>query len=67
MKLLEGLPYRDFNCRVVYYTPGGHRRTAHHKTRAVMADIALDIAERQLKADKRRLVARVTYGEAIEQ
>jgi hypothetical protein len=67
MKLLEGLPYRDFNCRLVYYTPAGHRRHFYGKTRAVMADIALDIAERQLKADKRRLVARVTYGEAIEQ
>lgn len=67
MKLLEGLPYRDFNCRLVYYTPAGHRRHFYGKTRAVMADIALDIAERQLRADKRRLVARVSYGEAIEQ
>ena len=67
MRLLEGLPYRDFNCRLVYYTPAGRRCHSYHKTRAVMADIALDIAERQLRADKRRLVARITYGEAIEQ
>ena len=65
--LLDGLPYRDFNCLLIYRTPAGHRRQSRHKTRAVMADIALDIAERQLRADKRRLVARVTYGEAIEQ
>jgi len=64
---LEGLPYRDFNCRLVYYTPAGHRRHFYGKTRAAMADIALEIAERQLRADKRRRVARVSYGEAIQQ
>lgn len=57
----------DFNCRMVYYTPAGHRRTVHLKTRAIAADLALDVAERQLRGDKRRLVARITYGEAIEQ
>ena len=57
----------DFNCRLVYYTPAGNRRHSYHKTRATCADIALDIAERQLRSDKRRHVARVTYGEAIQQ
>ena len=67
MKLLEGLPYRDFNCRLVYYTPAGRRCHSYHKTRAIAADLAIEIAEKQLRADKRRRVARVTYGEAIEQ
>lgn len=65
--ILDGLPVHDFNCRLIYYTPAGHRRHFYGKTRAVMADIALEIAERQLKADKRRRVARVSYGEAIQQ
>ena len=61
------MPALDFNCRLTYVTPAGHRRHSHHKTRAIAADIALEIAERQLRADKRRRVARVTYGEAIQQ
>lgn len=64
---IRRLPDNTFNCRVVYYTPGGARRTAHLTTRAVLADDALDIAERLLKTDKRRRVARVTYGEAFQQ
>ena len=60
------MPALDFNCRLVYYTPAGHRRHFYGKTRAAMADIALEIAERQLRADKRRRVARVSYGEAIQ-
>lgn len=66
MSILEGLPYRDFNCRLVYYTPAGRRCHSYHKTRAVMADIALDIAEKQLRNDKRRRVDRVVWGKAIQ-
>lgn len=61
------MPALDFNCCVTYLTPAGRRRHSHHKTRAIAADIALDIAERQLRADKRRRVASVVYGEAIQQ
>lgn len=57
----------DFNCRLIYYTPAGHRRHSYHKTRAIAADLALDIAERQLRSDKRRSVAQISYGEAIQQ
>lgn len=61
------MPALDFNCLLTYVTPSGNRKHSHHKTRAIAADIALDIAERQLRRDKRRRVARVTYGEAIQQ
>lgn len=61
------MPALDFNCLLVYLTPAGHRRQSNHKTRAIAADIALEIAERQLRADKRRRVASVVYGEAIQQ
>ncbi len=64
---LRAIPTRDFNCRLVYLTPAGHRRTAHVKTRAALADAALDVAERLLARDQRRKVARVVYAEAIEQ
>jgi hypothetical protein len=64
---LLAMPEHEFNCRIVYQTPFGHRRTAHYKTRARFADAALDVAERLLHRDKRRKVARVTYGEAIQQ
>jgi hypothetical protein len=64
---LHTMPAHDFNCRLVYYTPAGHRRTAHLKTRATLADTALTIAERQLRSDKRRHVGVITYGEAIQQ
>lgn len=60
------MPALEFNCRLVYPTPAGHRRHSYHKTRAIAADIALEIAERQLRADKRRRVASVIYGEAIQ-
>lgn len=61
------MPTYDFNCRLVYYTPCGYRRHSFHKTRAIAADLAIEIAERQLRSDKRRRVARVSYGEAIQQ
>lgn len=67
IKWLHQMPTKDFNCMVTYETVGGRRKSAHCKTRAAAADIALDIAERQLRADKRRRVARVVYGKAIEQ
>lgn len=57
----------DFNCRMVYYTPAGHRRTAIAKTRAETADSAIVIAERQLRSDKRRHIGVITHGEAIKQ
>ncbi len=57
----------DFNCLLVYRTPAGHRRQSRHKTRAPAADLAMDIAEKQLRRDRRRKVDRVTYAEAIQQ
>lgn len=64
---LHAMPCYDFNCLLVYRTAAGYRRQSRHKTRATCADIALDVAERQLRGDKRRCVARVTYAEAIQQ
>lgn len=65
--LPRGNNMNDFNCRMVYYTPAGHRRTAYAKTRAETADSAIVIAERQLRSDKRRHIGVITHGEAIKQ
>lgn len=59
-------PKYKFNCLLEYYTPGGYRRQSHHSTIATAADLALEIAEKQLRADKRRRVAWVSYGKAIQ-
>lgn len=55
-----------FNCLLIYVTPGGYRRQSHHRTIAPAADLALDIAERQLRGDRRRRVAKVVFGKAIQ-
>ena len=61
------MPRYDFNCLLIYYTPCGYRRQSRHKTTAIAADVAIEVAEKQLRSDKRRRVARVSYGEAIQQ
>ena len=58
---------KAFNCLLSYVTPARHVISVHCKTIAIAADAALEIAERQLRADKRRKVVRVVYGKAIEQ
>ena len=64
---LHQMPCHNFNCLIVYYTPSGLRKSANVKTRATSADLALEIAERLLRRDKRRSVSRVTFGRAIQQ
>lgn len=64
---MTNMSYKDYNCRMVYYTPAGHRRTAHIKTRATIDHDAMTIAERLLRGDKRRHVGIITHVEAIRQ
>lgn len=56
-----------FNCTVVYITPSGARKHFRAKTIAPAADLALEIAEKLLRTDKRRQVHAVEYTEAIQQ
>ena len=56
----------NFNCRLTYYTESGYEKHSYHKTIAPAADLALEIAEKQLRADKRRKVGLISYGEAIQ-
>ena len=65
MNWLRNMPRLRFNCLLIYYTASGYRRQSHHRTIASSADLALDIAEKQLRNDKRRRVDRVVYGRAI--
>jgi hypothetical protein len=46
---------------------GERRKQANVKTIASAADIALDLAEKLVRADKRRKVKSVYYTSAIEQ
>jgi len=58
---------RTFNCAILYVNTGGRRKQANVKTIANAADIALDLAEKLVRADKRRKVKSVYYTSAIEQ
>lgn len=58
---------RVFNCAVVYSTPSGRRVQTNLRTIAPAADLALDLAIRVMRADKRRLIQSIAYTEAIEQ
>lgn len=60
------MPTLDFNCCITYLTPAGRRKHSWRKVRAIAADIALEIAERQLRTDRRRLIQCIIYGEAIQ-
>ena len=66
MNWLRNMPRHRFNCLLIYYTASGYRRQSTHRTIASSADLALEIAEKQLRADKRRRVDRVVYGKAIQ-
>ena len=66
MNWLRNMPRLRFNCLLIYYTASGYRRQSTHRTIAPSADLALDIAEKQLRNDKRRRVGRVVYGKAIQ-
>ena len=59
-------PYLDFNCLLIYLTPSGYRRQFRNKVRAFAADLALAIAEHQLRTDSRRKIAEIIYSEAVQ-
>jgi len=53
-------------CTMIYRTHAGHRRQFRTSVYAMAADLAVETAEKLLRADKRRHVARVTYSDAIQ-
>ena len=60
------IPYSRFRCVLFYNTPGGHEKQISYIVPARAADIAVERAERILRADKRRRIRCVTYSEAVE-
>jgi len=58
---------RTFNCAILYINESNRRMQANVKTIAPAADLALDLAEKLVRADKRRKVKSVYYTTAIEQ
>ena len=57
---------RLFNCMLVYHTPAGKR--IHFRTKAIApaADLAVELAERQLRSDRRRRVGSTVYTQAVQ-
>jgi hypothetical protein len=58
---------RAFNCAVLYINTGNCRKQATIKTIAPAADLAMELAIKIVRADKRRKVASIYYTTAIEQ
>jgi hypothetical protein len=58
---------RTFNCTILYVNTGERRKQANVKTIASAADIALNLAEKLVRDDKRRKVKNIYYTSAIEQ
>jgi hypothetical protein len=59
--------YRTFNCAVLYLNTGNRRKQANIKTIAPAADLAMELATKIVRTDKRRKVKSVYYTTAIEQ
>ena len=55
-----------FNCTILYLTPGGQRRYFRTKTIAPAADLAVELAERQMRSDRRRRVGTTVYTQAVQ-
>jgi hypothetical protein len=58
---------RTFNCAVLYTNTGGRRKQANIKTIAPAADLAMELATKIVRTDKRRRVQSVYYTSAIKQ
>lgn len=58
---------RTFNCAILYLNESNRRMQANVKTIAPAADMAMDLATKIVRADKRRKVKSVYYTTAIEQ
>jgi len=55
-----------FNCAVLYINTGNRRKQANLKTIAPAADLAMELAIKIVRADKRRKVRAIEFMEAIE-
>lgn len=66
MSLIQQMPLLRFECFLTYLTEKGHTKEARITTQAIAADLAMDKADKRLRADKRRNVACVIYGKAIQ-
>jgi hypothetical protein len=67
MKHYDSSHDRTFNCAVLYVNESNRRMQATIKTIAPAADLAMDLATKIVRADKRRKVKSVYYTTAIEQ
>lgn len=55
-----------FNCTICYTTISGQRRYFRTKTIAPAADLAVELAERKMRTDRRRRVGATVYTQAVQ-
>ena len=60
------LPLLRFWCSVTYLTTNGKVHTKSVRILAKAADLAAELAEKQIRADKRRKVQSIIFSEAKE-
>lgn len=58
---------KTYNCLITYLSHNGAKRVANIKTCADNPDAALDVAEKLLYKDRRRVIAYVVNRKATEQ
>ena len=58
--------WSNYACTLIYRTTAGHRKQFRTFVYALAADLAVETAEKLMRADKRRDVASVTYSDAIQ-
>ena len=58
--------WSNYACTLIYRTTANRRKQFRTFVYALSADIAVEKAERLMRADTRRDVARVAYSDAIQ-
>lgn len=66
MKHYDSSQDRTFSCAVLYLNAGNRRMQATVQTIAPAADLAMELAIKIVRADKRRKVKSIYYTTAIE-
>ena len=66
MKRYDSSTDRVFNCAITYQTPAGRWVQVNDSTIAPNAEEALELAEKLLLADKRRVIGSIIYRKAYE-
>ena len=67
MRQYDSSTDRVYGCVITYLTPKGHWVQVNERTMAPSAEEALALAEKIVRADKRRVIQSIEYRKAYEQ